>query len=92
MANAILHTRMSFFETNPMGRILNRLSSDVRECDRDVYDTMTPLCELLISVSVSSLTSMILRGQQSSPFASWDNIHLASEAVQDDHAASEAAK
>ncbi|KAE8303230.1 Multidrug resistance-associated protein 1 [Giardia duodenalis] len=59
MANAILHTRMSFFETNPMGRILNRLSSDVRECDRDVYDTMTPLCELLISVSVSSLTSMI---------------------------------
>ncbi|KWX12218.1 ABC-type multidrug/protein/lipid transport system/ ATPase component [Giardia duodenalis assemblage B] len=59
MANAVFHTRMSFFETNPMGRILNRLSSDVRECDRDIYDTMTPLCEMLITIAISILTSII---------------------------------
>ncbi|KAJ2794766.1 hypothetical protein H4R20_006118, partial [Coemansia guatemalensis] len=47
MLNGVMRSPMSFFDTTPTGRILNRFSSDVESCDQRLSSEVTDLMELV---------------------------------------------
>lgn len=55
-ANRVLHAPLSFFDTNPQGRITHRFSKDIDAIDNVVGETL----RLFISVCVQALGSIIL--------------------------------
>ena len=59
MAYAIFRSPMSFFETTPSGRILNRFSSDIYRVDEVLARTFNML--FVNSVSILCFTSVLLR-------------------------------
>ena len=50
MLGNVLHAPMSFFDTNPKGRILNRFSKDQDYVDMRIPSTISSLCRLFLSV------------------------------------------
>ena len=46
----VLHAPMSFFDTNPKGRVVNRFAKDVDLIDRQIPMTFLSLIYLLFSV------------------------------------------
>lgn len=51
MAESVLRAPMSFFDTTPIGRILNRFSDDVSALDQRIMWSLMTLCEMLIDTS-----------------------------------------
>ncbi|KAF5211793.1 hypothetical protein E0198_001337 [Clavispora lusitaniae] len=66
MATSVLRAPMSFFDTTPMGRILNRFSDDVAVLDQQYMWTLMSLCQISIetiaklSIVIYNLPLMIL--------------------------------
>ncbi|TNJ28328.1 MRP-like ABC transporter [Giardia muris] len=60
MANAVLHTRLLFFETNPMGRILNRFSRDIDRCDTSVPNSLSPVIDDFVFLTINNIVISIL--------------------------------
>ena len=50
----VLHAPMSFFDTNPKGRILNRFSKDQDFVDMRIPSTISSLCRLFLQVETLS--------------------------------------
>ena len=46
----VLHAPMSFFDTNPKGRVVNRFAKDVDLIDRQIPMTFLALIRLLFTV------------------------------------------
>ena len=57
MANAIFRSPMSFFDTTPTGRILNRFSSDIYKVDEVLARTFN---QLFVNAAKSSFTLVII--------------------------------
>lgn len=51
MAESVLRAPMSFFDTTPIGRILNRFSDDVSALDQRLMWTLITLCEMAIDTA-----------------------------------------
>lgn len=51
MAESVLRAPMSFFDTTPIGRILNRFSDDVSVLDQRVMWSLMMLCQLIIETT-----------------------------------------
>ena len=60
MVDAVLNTRLFFFETNPLGRILNRLSRDTDQCDSAIPNSIVSLSNDLLYLLVNLLVIMLL--------------------------------
>ncbi|EES99511.1 MRP-like ABC transporter [Giardia duodenalis ATCC 50581] len=60
MVDAILGTRLIFFETNPLGRILNRLSRDTDQCDSAIPSSIVALSNDLLYLFVNLFVIMLL--------------------------------
>eukprot|EP00591_Stephanopyxis_turris_P000045 CAMPEP_0195515496 /NCGR_PEP_ID=MMETSP0794_2-20130614/6542_1 /TAXON_ID=515487 /ORGANISM="Stephanopyxis turris, Strain CCMP 815" /LENGTH=659 /DNA_ID=CAMNT_0040643923 /DNA_START=117 /DNA_END=2096 /DNA_ORIENTATION=+ len=64
MIMAVLRSRVSFFDTNPIGRILNRFSSDIGIIDdymaATMHDLWRCLCVLMAAVISTSYTLPII--------------------------------
>ncbi|EFO63604.1 MRP-like ABC transporter [Giardia lamblia P15] len=60
MVDAILGTRLFFFETNPLGRILNRLSRDTDQCDSAIPNSIVSLSNDLLYLLVNLFVIMLL--------------------------------
>ncbi|XP_048586469.1 ATP-binding cassette sub-family C member 4-like [Nematostella vectensis] len=60
MAQSLIHAPVSFFDTNPVGRILNRFSADIVEIDNILppYLVYTLIvCDLFVSLIIPTLAS-----------------------------------
>lgn len=53
MARTVLRSPMSFFETTPVGRIINRFSSDINELDDGLPNAFIELLRTLVNLVVS---------------------------------------
>ena len=53
MVSSVLHAPLSWFDTTPSGRIINRFSRDCRSLDRDVWDNCRQFFDLLFPAMVS---------------------------------------
>ena len=53
MLENVLKAPMSFFDTNPKGRIVNRFAKDVDLVDRSIPMTLEALLRLLFQVAAS---------------------------------------
>ena len=69
MLNRILHSPMGFFDTTPLGRIVNRFAKDVDVCDNVLYNTIRTFLStltnfvgtvILICVLIPILCAVIL--------------------------------
>ncbi|KAI7935028.1 hypothetical protein MJO29_016291 [Puccinia striiformis f. sp. tritici] len=49
LISTLLNAQVRFFDTVPMGRVLNRLSTDVRTVDRDLADALIYMAEDVLS-------------------------------------------
>lgn len=58
----VLHAPMSFFDTNPKGRVVNRFAKDVDLVDRQIPMTFFALISLLFNVlgTIFGIVSMPL--------------------------------
>ncbi|EDO30727.1 predicted protein [Nematostella vectensis] len=60
MAQSLIHAPVSFFDTNPVGRILNRFSADIVEIDNilppHLVHTLV-VCDLFVSLIIPTLAS-----------------------------------
>ncbi|KAJ1830981.1 hypothetical protein LPJ63_004590 [Coemansia sp. RSA 2711] len=55
MLNAVMRSPMSFFDRTPVGRIINRFSSDLDYCDISLPSSILNMVSLVISVGSSLL-------------------------------------
>lgn len=53
MAYRVLHAPMSFFETTPVGRIINRFSSDINELDERLPPAFIDVTRTLVVLAIS---------------------------------------
>ena len=69
MLNRVLHSPMSFFDTTPLGRIVNRFGKDVDVCDNVLYNAIKMLLNtltnfvgtiIMICVLIPELCAIIL--------------------------------
>uniref|UniRef100_A0A914CXJ8 Uncharacterized protein n=2 Tax=Acrobeloides nanus TaxID=290746 RepID=A0A914CXJ8_9BILA len=60
LVHSLLRSPMSFFDTTPLGRILNRLSNDIERIDEELSGTFAYVCFLLALVFQSVITIIIV--------------------------------
>ncbi|CAK4699150.1 unnamed protein product [Aphanomyces euteiches] len=60
LLNQVLRARMLFFDTTPLGRIVNRLSKDIYAVDEDIPSTWANVLTTLIGVAVTLLTILVV--------------------------------
>lgn len=60
MEEGLINTAMSFYNSNPMGRILNRLTADTSTCDLSVKNGLAATCENSIFVLGSLLATLLM--------------------------------
>lgn len=58
MANAVLRSKIEFFDTNPLGRILNRFSADVGSNDDQLPNTLFDFCVISFIVIGAIATTL----------------------------------
>lgn len=56
----IIRARPCFFDTTPIGRLINRFSNDVNEIDNDFPATLRAFASCIFSVSTPTTTNTIL--------------------------------
>lgn len=60
MTEAVLRAKISFFDTNPLGRVLNRFSADVGSNDDMLPQTLFDFLVLLFLVAGTIVTTMVV--------------------------------
>lgn len=60
MEDRLINTKISFYDSNPIGRIINRLTSDTGTCDLAVKNGLASTCENSIFVLGSLLATLLM--------------------------------
>jgi len=60
MINKLIRAPVEFFDTNPVGRILNRFSNDIGVTDRTISTSATDVAEVFFSVLSQVITVIII--------------------------------